>query len=50
MLLPVNNVIAEPIKNKPSALTATLIKIAVIPVVKKKGITGIIAPIAKSIN
>lgn len=50
MLLPVNKVMAEPIRNKPSALPATLITMAVVPVVKKNGMTGITAPMAKRIN
>ena len=50
ILLPVNSVIADPIKNNPAALHPTLIIIAVMPDAKKKGITGIIAPIAKRVK
>ena len=50
IFLPVNKVIAEPIKNKPAALPATLIAMATVPVAKKNGKTGITAPIAKRIN
>jgi hypothetical protein len=43
-LFPVNNVIAEPIKNKPMELRATLKAMAGMPFMKIKGITGMIAP------
>jgi hypothetical protein len=46
----VNKVIAAPIMNKPTALPATLKAMAVKPVVKKKGNTGIMAPMVNSRN
>ena len=49
-LLPVNNVIAAPIKNNPTALIATLSIMAYKPFVKMKGRTGIIAPMANRTN
>ena len=45
--LPVNKVIADPIKNNPVPLIHTLKMIAFIPLVIIKGITGITAPMAK---
>ena len=50
ILFPVNNVMADPIKNNPVALAATLMIIAVMPVVNIKGITGITAPIPNNMN
>ena len=46
ILLPVKRVIMAPIKNKPNALRAELHNTAVMPVLKKNGITGIMAPTA----
>lgn len=48
--LPVNKVMAEPIKNKPAALAITLMTMAMKPLIKKKGNTGMMAPIEKSIK
>jgi hypothetical protein len=45
ILFPVNNVMADPIKNKPNALAIVLNTIAFIPVVNINGKTGMIAPI-----
>ena len=42
IVFPVNSVIAEPIKNKPIALSNALTNTAAIPLKKKNGITGII--------
>jgi hypothetical protein len=50
MLLPVNKVMADPIKNKPAALLTTLIIIALVPLVNINGITGITAPMANNIK
>ena len=41
----VNNVIAAPIRNKPTMLNTTLRMMALLPVVKIKGANGMIAPI-----
>lgn len=49
-LFPVNSVIAEPIRNKPTALNPALKTIAFVPLQKKNGITGMIAPTAKRKN
>ena len=43
--LPVMRVIAAPIKNNPTVLKAMLRISALLPVKKKKGNTGIIAPV-----
>ena len=46
MLFPVNKVIAEPIKNKPTELEMALAIIAGVPLKKKNGNNGNIAPMA----
>ena len=48
--LPVNNVMAPPIINNPSVLSAMLRMIAWIPVVKINGSTGIIPPMVNIMN
>ena len=45
--LPVNKVMAAPIRNKPTALTMALVYTAMFPFRKKKGSTGRMAPAAK---
>ena len=50
MLLPVNRVIAEPIKNNPMLLTITLITMAGMPFVNMKGNTGMMAPMENKIK
>ena len=50
ILFPVNNVIAEPMRNSPRLLAITLITIAGMPFVNRKGITGIMAPIENKIK
>ena len=50
MLFPVKSVMIEPIINKPIALDNELKNIPQKPPTKKKGITGIIAPIENSIK
>ena len=47
---PVNNVMMVPIKNKPIALQIKLAMMAVVPLRKIKGKTGIIAPRANKKN
>jgi hypothetical protein len=47
---PVNNVIAAPIKNKPTALRPALNIIALKPLVNINGITGIMAPMVNRMN
>ena len=49
ILLPVKSVMAAPITNKPIALAAALIRMAVVPLRNIKGNTGMMAPMAKSI-
>jgi hypothetical protein len=48
MLLPVNKVMAAPIKNNPAALPITLNIMAGMPEVNINGITGITAPTANN--
>jgi hypothetical protein len=48
--LPVNNVIATPIRNNPNALTITLVTIAIAPVINRKGDNGMIAPIENNMK
>ncbi len=48
ILLPVNKVIAAPIKNSPKALEKTLIKMAEFPFKNIKGKTGMMAPTANN--
>ena len=50
MLFPVNNVMAEPIKNNPIELEIALAIIAGIPLKKKNGKSGNMAPIANNTN
>ena len=47
---PVKSVMAAPIRNKPTVLKMTLAAMAVVPVVKINGTTGIIPPIVNIKN
>lgn len=48
MLFPVNNVMAPPMRNNPTALIPALASIASVPVMNMKGMTGSMAPMANN--